>query len=572
MPRAQSFWAFLSLAFTTAVIAAAPVVARLMVSCPNQPCERRAYAQLHFVQWPGALCVACTAYLLLPVCKDAYRRSRDRWHPLYTVGFAAVTCAALAAFILHFGNRQFGGYDFSILIDTGWRLVNGQKPYQDFVCTPPPGFYLGLKYAFKWFGASWNAQLWATAIFAGLTFIWMLGLFGALLETRIAAFFLAFAIECAAMLTLDFWWYNNITAVAATIFFLSCLVYVEKPERRIGWASYLLSLALLGLMKPNVAGMLGAGAIVLIFAATRRKKRLVALTLGATAICIMFLLLNGVSVPGMLASYNAAAAARGRFSFFGFESYSWWDLLRAIVGVIALAAPVWVWVPGFTDAVRRSDLQAIAGELLFVLAPVVSIMAMFTNGELKDVEWSVLIASGGVVLFRYASRPRPLRQFYAAFLIALIFSDIYMGVVRVRVLGIGPHKFFEWNDSNHAVGRPFFRDLRASARFQTVVAQVDESLKSNPKPVFFGPRMEFAYAAFGLPSPTHLPVWWHPGTSFAAKREPELLDAWRAKRFATLIFLKDDFIYYSPRFRRMIDRLYFRDDSRSELTIFHARL
>ncbi len=124
-----------------------------------------------------------------------------------------------------FGNRQFGAYDFSILIDTGWRLVSGQKPYSDFVCTTPPGFYLGLKYAFAIFGVSWNAQLYATAILRVAAFFWMCRLFGLLVESRLAAFLLSFAIVSAAILTLDFWWYNNVTVIAATVFFLSSLAF-----------------------------------------------------------------------------------------------------------------------------------------------------------------------------------------------------------------------------------------------------------------------------------------------------------------------------------------------------------
>ena len=33
--------------------------------------------------------------------------------------------------------------------------------------------------------------------------------------------------------------------------------------------------------------------------------------------------------------------------------------------------------------------------------------------------------------------------------------------------------------------------------------------------VYFGPRLEFAYAAFQLPSPTHLPIWYDAGNSYA---------------------------------------------------------
>ncbi len=221
-----------------------------------------------------------------------------------------------AAFILHFGNRQFGGYDCSVLIDTGWRLATGQKPYVDFVCTVPPGFYLGAKYAFEWFGASWDAQLWVTSIYASITFLWMYWLFGVLLESRVAAFLMAFVIECAAMLLFAFWWYNNVTDVAAAVFFLSCLVYLKRPSARSAQATYVISLAMLALMKPNIAGLLGLGSIVLLLAATPFRRRFAALSFAGIAVAALFLEANGASVRGMLASYATAAIARGKAESF----------------------------------------------------------------------------------------------------------------------------------------------------------------------------------------------------------------------------------------------------------------
>jgi hypothetical protein len=150
-----------------------------------------------------------------------------------------------------------------------------------------------------------------------------------------------------------------------------------------------------------------------------------------------------------------------------------------------------------------------------------------------------------------------------------------MGAVRHRVEGIGPGTFYEWNAPLASIDQPFFRNLKASMRFRRVVDQAGDALRTNTQPVFFGPRMEFAYATFGVPSPLHLPIWWHPARSFPPAQEPDLLQVWRKGGFHTLIFLKDDpgqaFTYYSPQFMKLIETLYDRDDSYSDITIFHLR-
>ena len=569
--RPRLYAGLISLSLLIALIFSAKWIVQRRIICADPACDQRPVTEFYLVSAVGSLCVFFAAYLLLPYFDEAYRWLKGRWRPVYTGGAVAGACAALSAFILYYGNRQFGGYDFSALIDIGWRLVSGQTPYTDFVCTTPPGFFLGLKYAFILFGDTWNAQLWFTALFSVVTFVWLFCLFAALVQTQLAAFLLALSIECAAMLTMDFWWYNSIAEIAACLFFLSCLVYLEGPGERKRQASYVLSLALLGLMKPNVAGLLSVGAVVLVFVATRHKAQFTVLTAAAVAVAVAFLTLNHVSIRGLIESYAAAAVGRGALSMFGFRSYGFFHFNRVILCVIALATPVWFGIPTLLSSVRRVDIHAIARPLLYVLAVLVSVFAMFWNGDLKDIEWTLFIAAGGVVVYRNATRAGLARNFYTAFLIALAFSDIHMGVVRIRVDGIGRHMYFEWLDDNKRVHVPFFRDLRASTRFQAVVDQVQQALQTNPQPVFFGPRMEFAYAAFHVPSPLYLPVWWDPGTSFAAKREPELLGVWQARRFGTLIFLKDDFTYYSPQFLQIINTLYVRDDNYSELTIFHAR-
>ncbi len=201
----------------------------------------------------------------------------------------------------------------------------------------------------------------------------------------------------------------------------------------------------------------------------------------------------------------------GKPSLFGFHDINPLDLARVVLYVAVLAFPLWFIVSNCFSAIQRREYRRVARELLFLFAALVSAFGMFSNGELKDVEWSVWIAVDAVLLFGTRAAAVRSRRFYLAFFAAIVFSDLYMGAVRYRVFSTGPHMYFEWNDSNQSPGVPFFRNLKASTRFNNVVDQVGETLKTNPQPVFFGPRMEFAYAAFGLPSPRHIPLFWTPG-------------------------------------------------------------
>ena len=74
--------------------------------------------------------------------------------------------------------------------------------------------------------------------------MWLRWLLGSLLESQLAATFMAIVIESAAVLSLSFWWYNNVTAIVATVFLLSCLVYLERPAGAGPQSSYVSSLAL----------------------------------------------------------------------------------------------------------------------------------------------------------------------------------------------------------------------------------------------------------------------------------------------------------------------------------------
>jgi hypothetical protein len=574
---ARSVAASLILLGVTVTICGSLMALRRSACSDISTCDSIAAMVDFFIVLIGSLGVFLAAYVMYPPSQEFCRHLRARWRATYTVVALAAASAGFSLFIVYFGNRAFGGLDLSALIDAGWRPASGQEPYRDYICTFPPGFYLGVKYAFLAFGAKWDSQLYADAILACVSFVWIYHLLGDLLESRLPSFLIAATIECCTLLPLSFWWYNPLTSITATTFFLSCLVYVSFPGRLWPQLSYLVSLSALCLMKPNIAAPLAILAILLVLVITPSKARFALLTLTAVACALAALSLSGVDVRGMIAGYRSAAKDRGVFSMLGFRRDSFANVLRADICVAILSIPLWLLRRRLTNAFRAGDIRAIAWHLLLGLGPAIAVFGMFSNVDYKDLEWPMLICSGSVALFgksvrlQWGRRVPALARAYVAFLCSLAAADLYVGAIRSRVEGMGLHSFFEWNDSSHASGMQFFPNLRTSAGFQTAVGQVREVLGQHPGPIFFGPRMEFNYAAFGLPSPKHLPIIWDPGNQFPFSEEGSMLASWQRNRFATLIFQRDDFIFYSPQFLQLIDSLYSRDDSYSMLTVFHAK-
>jgi len=524
-----------------------------------------------FLLLAGIVGAAYGSYDRLAQLADAIRRHS---RPLYTGLALLAVCVALSAFILYFGNRQFGGFDQSVMVEAGWRLHQGQLPYRDFICTMPPGFFLGVKWADALFGVSWDAMLYACAIFSCVTFLWTFALLRKLLDDELAAFWIAFCIQDAAMLTMCFWHHSNVTSITAAVFFLSCWLYLQQPDRAGSSASYVASLALLGLMKPNVAlpliGM--AGALMLVATPARAWWKLALLTLAGLGGFWGILAANGVSLGGMIASYRAVAVERG-FAAYGTAGMPMPDAVRVIICLIGFSAPFVVWGPRFWEAWRTSDIRALAKNLLWMAAPITAAYAMVTNRDIKDVEWPLLLCSGAVLMFTAARlSPKWLTKFYVCFLITLSALDLYLGVVRYRIALIAD--FYAWEGRLTPPGIPFFEHMEAGDNFGLMVRQMSQVLKDDKQSVFFGPRMEFGYAAFRRPSPRHLPIWWHPGSSFVLTDEPRILTVWSASCFDTLIFARNDFTYYSPSFINVIWAHYERlpDQAEwSELTIFHRK-
>ena len=529
------------------------------------------YKHAHVSCYAVLFGVLLAAYLLQPAFAAAASRLRSRWRPLYSALTLSATCLFLCVFIVQVGRHQFGGFDFSILVDTGWRQFLGQHLYTDFVATTPPGFDLAIKYAFQLFGPTWNANLYLSALFACITMVWMYWLMRRLGFSALAGWGTALAIQCQTMLLLSFWWYNNSVLVLAAVFLLSCLAYLQYPESKGVQLSYFIALTLLPLMKPNVAGVALVGGVIMLFIGSSRRLRLLILTLGAAAATVTILVVNHVSITALLSSYHEASKVRGGFHAFGFMLMTPLERLMAVLALFSLSVPgLWI-LSRILQQLKRRDIHSAALLLFFPLALAVSVYSVMTNGEFWLVDCAPLLAVIAFFSFSQNVPPPLIRRFVTALLCAGIAGSLCMAVARLRVYTIGAEKFFEWTNNENRIDEGFLKDMHVGAPMVAMEQQITAAVLSNPGPYFFGPRIEFNYAVQRVPSPTHLPAWWHPGVAFGMDQEAHLVQVWKGHRFQTLVFLKGDYSFYPEEFMNAIAQDYTLDDHYPLITVYHRR-
>jgi hypothetical protein len=134
---------------------------------------------------------------------------------------------------------------------------------------------------------------------------------------------------------------------------------------------------------------------------------------------------------------------------------------------------------------------------------------------------------------------------------------IAQGYTRHRVMKIGYGSFFLHERVLMKIESGFFRGLKGSSVFHSTIENLGKLAKAQKlDSVFFGPRLQFAYAAHGIPSPMHQPVWWHPGTSFPKSDEFDYVRRWMQVGFRVVVLLGGDTTYYTPGYVDLLSKNY----------------
>lgn len=474
-------------------------------------------------------------------------------------GFAWASASAalllgMGAAIHVLGMRQFGGYDMSLVVDFGWRQLQGQRFPADFANTTPPSFLLGTLWAFQFGGVSWQSIVDLFALFSMAAVAWALLLWRALLGRPGMAALLATSLGAMAMLPLSSWWYNPITSAACVIFALSSALAWRHPANHWAWLSWALATAFLASAKPNAAGVLQLP-VVLLFLWSRTHRWPAALAgIAAWAGLEGLLRAYGTSLADFVAGYREVSE-RGVVLGAAFVNASTFSTVTAVAGLSLLLLPLLMLVP---RALRPASDRGLA--FIGVVTVAAGVLAFITSGETKLVD--MVIIHAGLLIWGLAVGVPPclgcgdikgwpaLTGRYLAVVVVLGISlGVGVAVTRQRVCSIGPGTFFEHTVQPAPMGQGFFKGLTAGPRLHGTYAELARLLDGKPRrPIFFGPRMQWAYAAFEQDSPAGEPVWFQPGFSFAVGRKDHHFAELASRHFELMVFLKDDYTFFPETF------------------------
>jgi hypothetical protein len=464
----------------------------------------------------------------------------------------AITVAAICAVIVILSGRyQLGGFDHSVVIDMGWRLVQGQQPYRDFPCTVPIGFVLGSGYAMRLFGVSWDAVVGFQSAFSAITFLWQAVILKRL-TTPVKALVLAATCQIISNLVTDYWWYNPATTTCGVLFLLSALWFSKEPKSNLAGLSYTLALTLLASMKPNIGAVLITGVTTTLFFCRPTRVRTILWSALAFSLFLSWLALHHLNLLQVLDSY-LSVSGRG----FSLEQFLQDMDRREKAGMLLLWSLLLLpWLTMLAGNHLTERLRK-AGFWLAATSMAAGSFGFITNGESKLVDMPLMLLGSWWLLAEVANLQDEWKvlenRWFAGMAALLATVGLTVGFTRHRVKVIGQGMFFEYDVSSEKLQSPFFKNLHSGKRLITVEREIlkvrSSALGGN---CYFGPRMQWAYAALSLPSPINEPVWWHPGVAFPMSEENYWIDRWLAARHSPLVFLDDDFTYFPARLKSLI--------------------
>lgn len=484
----------------------------------------------------------------------------------------------LALLNLHMGMSEFGGYDLSALIDSAWRVRLGQAPNVSFICTFPPSCYLPVELAFRLFGLHWVLLLIAEDILylllclLGLRLCWIVGAFHGEGAARSLAWMYV-AIQTIPLLTANHLWHSTTASALAAYGVLAThtlLALAGTPHRWEAAAHVALAVAGLALSKPNVA----LPAILLFaacLAADKRSRRFVLpVFLAAAALDLLVLVPFHITLLDVLRGYADASGRAQPFLFF-VGIYPQGDLIGLITVPLTyylLAVPALPFIAHFRE---RRPFRPTAQEWLCLGAGLITLVGLGTNWDLRIIDAPPFLMGCAVaatlMAARYARMVRP-TQWSIAILFLLA---VALGAGRIRMWVVGP-----WAGPRYGpkvmIHDRFFGTFQTRQAFAELLQESDAVVShARGERIFFGPRMEFLYARDRIASPLHLPLWWHPGSSYALSQEPGIDDAWEQAHFDVLIFAKNDRTRYPAQLLNDMKSQYSFDGHWKQIDVFYLR-
>lgn len=461
--------------------------------------------------------------------------------------------------------RQFGGYDLSPLIDAFWRTRSGQLPGQDFINTFPVIIYLGAQLT-KHLDLGW-AELtlvnigYTTAAFAAVAMMAQRDL------RRTTWPLAAAAILVLPLVYTNHVWHSSSSQLAGAVFLVavhSCVTKEDGSWRRFSWV--LVSAAVLVTAKQNVAlPMIGAGLLGAISAGGSQRAWLAGTIVVGSGFGIwLSLAATGMRMQDLVDTYTAVASRAMPTSAMMNGLLS--TKTNLFVTAAVLAAPAIMAVRVFE---QRQRLDRGTLFLLIMLPATLCPLATDWDTKVNDAVMPLLLVCrwswDRVGAQNEARRPLGL------LVMAVFVMALYGGLTRERMQQVGLYAFWE-PVADQRIERGYLDGMHVGRRFVRVLGEIGRLHQEQPQSsVFFGPRLEFGYRLTNTSSPRGLPLWWHPGSSYAITDEPLVVRAFAERNFDTLVFLGGDVTRMPDRLLTLIHHRYTLQHAAGELQIYKRK-
>jgi hypothetical protein len=195
-----------------------------------------------------------------------------------------------------------------------------------------------------------------------------------------------------------------------------------------------------------------------------------------------------------------------------------------------------------------SSLKPVA--ILASIYFMVSYIGLGTNWDLKSADLSVSLVSLFIIKESYegvnsGKEIRHRSHLFRVSAASVVCLSLISAFARLRMTLVGPPAALN-NQQCSLEPSPFWGGKFLSTQQHCImdreISQVVPILKqSGVNKLFFGPRMETYYSAQSIASPSNLPIWWHPGTSFSDFKSSAYFKNFVKNNYEALIFMKDDF-------------------------------
>jgi hypothetical protein len=496
-------------------------------------------------------------------------------------GLALATMAVLAGMMSYYGMFHFGGMDGGVCAKGAWMCYLGYRPYVDFpaVCSPD---YLCLgRLAFLLFGVRWVSFIYLGICVSSLLFLFHWLVLRGLPMSLSMRWLIAVSTQLCTLVPLGWLSYNQTASVVGSIFIAAVAGALLPRQSRRSLVYLTIATLLLLMVKPNIAGFLGAAGYGVLF--LRRRSR------GAAGLCLMaalalwgvLLWAQGIGPAELVRHY---LSAKGRL---GSKSMLWTCLYDShqeeAVNVLPILALMGLICEVFLiGAVLRVPKGVLTSPLvaLGICGMGAGLVALMSNNDMSLVEAPMVISGAaliacsvpGNVFAGLFSRG----AFVALVLCLVLMADLFavqVTINRYRISVIGPGAFFEGGPTCEFAEGSFFHGIHGGPRLLAVDNQIRAVLKVYgfvgrlDAPVFFGPRIEYGYPAYGIGPPKGLPLWW-PGTGETPQAEiASYVRTFQQANFQMCVFLKDDFTYIPEGVLQYLGRSYRRCDT-GKLTVF----